>query len=195
MKDFYKESSYINLSSPRLVTAERAISARLGMTPFYQNGEVFGIYSYTLVPFQKHGTVFDLCNSLITYQSRLQASTALYLSLEMCRLLEYLRSVGLSHNDLKLENIVIRDDFSLALIDFAHCSLYGEVLQTGSLGTVIYRAPEMNIPAKYQMTFKTDKADIFALAGCLFVLNFLRLPFGGENDLGATYTNKYYKFF
>jgi serine/threonine protein kinase len=101
----------------------------------------------------------------------------------------------LSHNDLKLENIVIRDDFSLALIDFAHCSGYGEVLQTGSLGTQIYRAPEMNIPAHHQMTFRSDQAESFTLAGCLFVLVFLRLPFGGDDQGGATQDNNFYRFF
>jgi serine/threonine protein kinase len=110
----------------------------------------------------------------------LHSSSALYLSLQMCMLLKYLREAGLSHNDLKLENIVIMDDFSLALIDFAHCSGYGEVLQTGSLGTQIFRAPEMNIPAYKKMTFRSDLAESFTLGGCLFVLEFLKLPFGRE---------------
>jgi serine/threonine protein kinase len=101
----------------------------------------------------------------------------------------------LSHNDLKLENIVIRDDYSLALIDFAHCSGYGEVLQTGSLGTQIFRAPEMNIPAYLKLTFKSDQAESFTLGGCLFLLEFLKLPFGGDDQGGATQGNDFYSCF
>jgi serine/threonine protein kinase len=125
----------------------------------------------------------------------LHSSSALYLSLQMCMLLKYLREAGLSHNDLKLENIVIMDDFSLALIDFAHCSGYGEVLQTGSLGTQIYRAPEMNYPAHFKKTFKSDLADLFSLGGCLFAFTFFSFPFGGDDQGGATQKNEFYKFF
>jgi hypothetical protein len=40
-EDFLMERYFIKYSTPQLVTAVRAVSARIGMPPFYQNGEVF----------------------------------------------------------------------------------------------------------------------------------------------------------
>jgi serine/threonine protein kinase len=115
--------------------------------------------------------------------------------MEICELVKDLNSKGLSHNDLKLNNIVIRDDFSLALIDFAHCSYKEQYLRPGPLGTSIFRAPEMNIPRYHNTIFRADQAEMFALAACFFVLISLALPFGTEDEGGATKENVYYRHF
>jgi hypothetical protein len=96
-------------------------------------------------------------------------------------LLEYLKELGFSHNNLKLKHIVIRDDFSLALTEFTHWSLYGADLQTdGREGPRNYRA-ERNFPAYFKKTFRSDQTDILALGECFFSLTFLSPPFG-EDD-------------
>ena len=53
-----------------------------------------------------------------------------------------LRESGLSHLDLKLDNVVIKSDFKLALIDFAHASCSNEMINRRT-GTDKYLAPEV----------------------------------------------------
>jgi len=59
--------------------------------------------------------------------------------------IEYLHSQNLAHMDLKLENLVLGDDFKLKIIDFdLAISLTDEKNdQYGGAGTKNYRAPEV----------------------------------------------------
>ena len=92
---------------------------------------------------------------------------------------------------MRLENIVIKDDLTLALIDFAHMTPFGEEVKTSDgIGRETLRAPELNCAVK---NVYSDKADSFALAGCFFQLEFFKVPFGGDSF--ACKENEHYKYF
>mmetsp|Transcript_117071 Transcript_117071/g.164592 ORF Transcript_117071/g.164592 Transcript_117071/m.164592 type:complete len:129 (+) Transcript_117071:377-763(+) len=56
--------------------------------------------------------------------------------------LEHLHKNGVAHTDLKLENLLIGDEFKLKIADFDLCFKHGDK-NIRSRGTKYYRAPEM----------------------------------------------------
>jgi serine/threonine protein kinase len=62
----------------------------------------------------------------------------------MVRAVDFMHTrVELSHGDIKVDNVVITDDYYLAFIDFANCKPIDEKT-CEAVGTQIYWAPEMN---------------------------------------------------
>jgi len=103
----------------------------------------------------------------------------------------YLKSIGASHNDLKLENIVIRDDLTLALIDFGDLSAFGGV-RSGHVGTPQFQAPEVyaSMLNNGRSAYHSDKIDVFTVGACLMTLEFLTYPF----EEGARSSDTHYRY-
>jgi len=78
--------------------------------------------------------------------------------------LEYLHSNGVYHLDIKLENLLLGEDFNLKIIDFDLAHLRGEIIN--ERGTKDYRAPEI----RDGTCINPAAADIFSAAIVLFVL-------------------------
>lgn len=77
---------------------------------------------------------------------------------------EYIHSKGAAHLDLKLENLLLGDDFQLKIADFDTAYVQGQH-QINSKGTVSYRAPEIrNSSCK-----DPQAADIYSLGIILFL--------------------------
>ena len=105
----------------------------------------------------------------ISYQTKLYFSKKFY---EACCHLWFVQDKV--HNDLKLDNILISDCFSMLLLcDLGHADDYNMNLER-VVGTPEYRAPEINELAG---SFSAAKAEVFAFASVLFVLFFEKLPF------------------
>mmetsp|Transcript_11360 Transcript_11360/g.9774 ORF Transcript_11360/g.9774 Transcript_11360/m.9774 type:complete len:170 (-) Transcript_11360:316-825(-) len=103
--------------------------------------------------------------------------------------LEYLHKMGLAHLDLKLENLLIGDGFQLKICDFDFCYRDGDN-ETNSLGTPIFRAPEVD-----NMSMKEPKkADIFSAAICLFVMMFNRFPYTVDQKSSKAYLRKLFEW-
>src|SRR5438132_13874631 len=87
--------------------------------------------------------------------------------------------IGLAHLDIKMENIIITDDYRLAFIDFGHSNAKNSV-GTNVVGTKQYMAPEIRMALKRPslVNYHPEKADIFSLAVVFFILNFECFPFG-----------------
>ena len=94
---------------------------------------------------------------------------------------------GISHGDIKLENILLDKDFNIKLIDFGFSKNINDGLIYESNGTYSYVSPEVLIAAT--KGYDGIKNDIFSLGIILFSLIFGFLPFKN-----ATFTDFRYKF-
>jgi serine/threonine protein kinase len=99
--------------------------------------------------------------------------------LQVCRALAHAHAGGILHRDVKPENIMIRSDGVVKLMDFgiAHMVDLERLTVTGQLlGSPAYMAPE-HIDGR-ALDFRTD---VFAAGIVLYQLTVGRLPFEGKN--------------
>jgi serine/threonine protein kinase len=83
----------------------------------------------------------------------------------------------IAHRDVKLENVLLRADGTLALCDFEMAAFYNErecIMST--CGTINYAAPEL-LRATTQACVLPEAADVWALGVLLYALVACRLPF------------------
>src|SRR4051812_12012058 len=101
------------------------------------------------------------------------------LMLQVGRALAHAHAGGILHRDVKPENIMIRSDGVVKLMDFgiSHMVDLERLTVTGQLlGSPAYMAPE-HVEGR-QLDFRTD---VFALGIVLYQLTVGRLPFEGKN--------------
>lgn len=103
--------------------------------------------------------------------------------------LEYIHSIGISHGDIKPENLLVGMDGQIRLADFG-CSIHypaGTTYMTRiAMGTHGYRAPEVvsgNIA-------DPEAADMWACGVTLFVLIAGEYPFLNENNVRLDITSQ-----
>lgn len=91
------------------------------MPSFTFNEVEYNKYSYILVPYCKHGSLLNFLLTVIRKKERLSVELVRYFTRQLVEAVAVLHKVnGLAHLDLKPDNVVIKSDCSLALIDFAH---------------------------------------------------------------------------
>ena len=94
---------------------------------------------------------------------------------------QYLHENGIAHMDLKLNNILINDDYSIKIADFDLNQPTSKLIFGNKIGTPGYLAPEI-IEGN---TYTGIQADIFTLGVNLFAICSGRMPFSqaSENDI------------
>lgn len=141
-------------------------------------------FHYMSLEYCPFGDLFDL----VSNSGKLNISLAKTIFLQLLDGVEYLHTQSkLAHLDLKLENVLISNDFTFKLCDFGFVEPL-LIKVTKNKGTDGYKSPEI-----YQMAssgFDGDKADIFALGVILFIMIFGVPPF-----TMATKDNPYYRLF
>lgn len=97
-----------------------------------------------------------------------------------------LHSLGIMHRDLKPGNIMLRDDGSLALIDFGlakRMRLEQEITGQGAIfGTPYYMSPEQGHAAKVD-----ERSDIYSLGVIFYEMLAGEKPFVGEDAMSIIY--------
>lgn len=97
--------------------------------------------------------------------------------------LDYCHFEGITHRDLKTENLLLDKDFNLKIADFGFAGFNrghdGAGLQQDIVGTLKYMAPEI---MKSKEGYRGQPADLFAVGVLLFTMVTQRFPFGLADD-------------
>ncbi|HVT10008.1 MAG TPA: serine/threonine-protein kinase [Polyangia bacterium] len=112
------------------------------------------------------------------HQPRFPEIAAL-IGVEVCRALGHAHGLGVIHRDVKPENVMIRKDGLIKLMDFGIAQVldFQRMTVTGQLlGSPAYMAPEI-IEGK-PLDFRTD---VFSVGIMLYLLATGALPFAGKN--------------
>jgi serine/threonine protein kinase len=92
---------------------------------------------------------------------------------EITLAVQSIHRLGIAHNDIKPENVVIDACGTAKLIDFGHARQTVLAGTTAKDGTLMYAAPELLRRGEYH----TQKADIWALAILLYTMATAKSPF------------------
>lgn len=92
--------------------------------------------------------------------------------------IKYLHNKGISHGDIKAENILLGKEMTPKLCDFGYCRTSIIAGDESKNGTLYYAAPELF----HKGQFDTLKTDIYAIGITLYSLAELQFPFKDGNQ-------------
>lgn len=124
------------------------------------NGTTKDKVIYLTLELANGGELFDF----IAQTGSFSEPVARYYFHQMIDAFEYLHSRGISHRDMKPDNIMLDDEFNLKIADFGFSSKAAS--NQSFKGTRSYMAPEILIGAKYH----GQMVDIFAAGIILFIM-------------------------
>ena len=116
---------------------------------------------------------------LVNEHGRLPSEIVSLIGQELAQALSYAHDLGIIHRDLKLENVMIRRDGTVKLMDFGIARFLDEMnlTVTGALvGSPAYMSPEQAMERVLDL-----RSDLFSLGTLLFHMITGQLPFSGSN--------------
>lgn len=126
-------------------------------------------YIVIILEYCKNGDLLTFANQH-KFKNSKQRLKILY---EFLSAVKYLHNNGISHGDLKAENILISANFKPKLCDFGYCRTCTVAGDESKNGTIYYAAPEL---IKHGQ-FDTLKSDIWAIGILLYSIAELEFPF------------------
>ncbi len=122
-------------------------------------------------------------------RSGLSPREALRFTMDIARVLDGIHHAGVLHRDLKPGNVMLRDDGSLALIDFGlskDAALAMEVTDHGTIfGTPHYMSPEQGHGEPIDA-----RSDLYSLGVMLFEMLAREKPFVSDNPMAIIYKHR-----
>ena len=114
---------------------------------------------------------------------------ALYNAISIARALQAIHAAGVLHRDLKPGNVMMRDDGSIALIDFGlskDAALAEDVTDRGMIfGTPHYMSPEQGHGEPID-----GRSDIYSLGVILFEMLAREKPYKADNPMALIYKHR-----
>jgi tRNA A-37 threonylcarbamoyl transferase component Bud32 len=114
---------------------------------------------------------------------------ALLLAASIARALAAVHGAGVLHRDLKPGNIMLREDHSVALIDFGlskDAALSMDITDTGTIfGTPHYMSPEQGHAEPID-----ERSDLYSLGVILFEMLAGHKPYRAENPMAIVYKHR-----
>lgn len=163
------------IEDPKLgrVTLEIAILSKVDHANIIKVLDIFENQEFFQLVMEKHGSGMDLF-AFIDHHPCLDEPLASFIFRQLVSAVGYLHSQGIIHRDIKDENIVIAEDFTIKLIDFGSAAY----LERGKLfytfcGTIEYCAPEVLIGNPY----RGPELEMWSLGVTLYTLIFEENPF------------------
>ena len=141
---------------------------------------------YIIQDLAENGELFDYIYCLKKpFSERISAK----LFYKILKLVKYLHDRKIAHCDLKLENILVDNNFNLKLIDFGFSHKFSKNSKDNLIyifqGTETYCSPESTKPS---LGYDPFVHDVFSLGVILFILTVGRFPF-----IHANYNDKRYR--
>ncbi|KFR17133.1 PAS domain-containing serine/threonine-protein kinase, partial [Opisthocomus hoazin] len=155
------------------VTQEIAILLKLHHPSIIKVLDVFENEHFFQLVMEKHGSGLDLF-TFIDNQPNLDEPLASYIFRQLVSAVGYLHCRNVLHRDIKDENIVIAEDFTIKLVDFGSAAY----LEPGKLfytfcGTIEYCSPEVLSGKPYH----GPELEMWSLGVTLYTLVFGENPF------------------
>ncbi|NXC72475.1 PASK kinase, partial [Anhinga anhinga] len=155
------------------VTQEIAILLKLEHPSIIKVLDVFENEHFFQLVMEKHGSGLDLF-TFIDNQPNLDEPLASYIFRQLVSAVAYLHCRNILHRDIKDENIVIAEDFTIKLVDFGSAAY----LEPGKLfytfcGTIEYCSPEVLSGKPYH----GPELEMWSLGVTLYTLVFGENPF------------------
>ncbi len=114
---------------------------------------------------------------------------ALLIAASIARALAAVHAAGVLHRDLKPGNIMLREDHSVALIDFGlskDAALSMDITETGTIfGTPHYMSPEQGHAEPID-----ERSDLYSLGVILFEMLAGHKPYRAENPMAIVYKHR-----
>lgn len=165
---FFRELRFADLSHPNLISIYEA----------YSNSPNTGEpHSSLIMEYAPHGDFLSLTDKGVLRNDPVLART---LFRQLVDGIEYIHNKGYAHMDLKLENILLGENYEVKLVDFDLSGWIGEGLHDFT-GTKNYRAPEI----KNGKCVDLPKADIYSLGILAFTFNFGMLPYREDKEISG----------
>ncbi|XP_051847666.1 PAS domain-containing serine/threonine-protein kinase isoform X2 [Antechinus flavipes] len=155
------------------VTQEIAILWRMRHPNIIKVLDVFENEGFFQLVMEKHGSGMDLFTFIDSHPS-MDEALASYIFRQVVSAVTYLRSKNIIHRDIKDENIIIAEDFSVKLVDFGSAVYMepGKYFYT-FCGTIEYCSPEVLMGHAYH----GPELEMWSLGVTLYTLMFEENPF------------------
>lgn len=132
---------------------------------------------YTVLPYFKNGDLFDFYEKNPSFFT---IGRILEIIRKLCSIVKYCHENNICHRDIKLENILLNDDFletmSITLIDFGlSVEKYGdEFIMDEVCGSPNYMAPEI---LSYDQSYYSEQCDVWSIGIILYFFVYKKFPF------------------
>ena len=175
----YKKESLLDPQKRNTVKNEINILKHLNHINIMKLYEVIDSskYLYLVLEYIKGISLLDVIKNEKNHY--IEQSKAIKLFLQVVKGISYLQSKNINHRDIKLENILVKEDDIIKIIDFGFAVKSGkDSYQKLFCGTPSYMSPEIVNKEKYIAQY----SDVWSLGVLLYAMLFGKFPFRAKDD-------------